>query len=97
MTGLSCGHRDQPADQRGLDRIDEHQGIADQETERADEVQTLVDTAVMIIAMVIPPLGSQCRHESLHRSPLYCLRHLRTGIRCKVCDDIIMTCCVNRS
>ena len=95
VTGLARGHRDQPADQRGLDRIDEHQGIADQEAERADEMQGLVDTAVMVVAMVIPSLRSQCRHESVHRSPLCRLRDLRTEIRCKTCDNIIMTCRVN--
>ena len=64
MTGLPRGHRDQPADQRGSHRIDEQQHIGDQEAERADEVQALVDAAVMIVAMVVPALGSQLLAES---------------------------------
>jgi hypothetical protein len=32
-------------------------------------VQTLVDTAMMVVAVVIPPLHSQCRQKALHRSP----------------------------
>ncbi|MGY4266828.1 hypothetical protein ACVJF2_005398 [Bradyrhizobium sp. USDA 4519] len=65
MTGLARGHRDQPADQRRHDRIEEQHHIGEQEAQRADEVQALVDPAVMVEAMVIPTLGTQLLQEIL--------------------------------
>jgi hypothetical protein len=65
MTGLAARHRDQPAYQRRNHGIDEQHHIGEHEADRADEVQALVDPAVVIVAMVIPALGSQFLQEVL--------------------------------
>ena len=92
VTGLARGHRDQPADQRRHRRIDEQHHIGEQEARRADEVQRLVDPAVVIITMVIPTLGTQFLQEILdHCSSPKFFRAEFTGIRCRPCDIMIMT------
>jgi len=68
MPGLARGHRNQPADQRGRQRIEKHHRVTDQETERADEVQALVDPAVVIVAVIIPALDAQLLQEVLDHS-----------------------------
>ena len=51
-------------------RIDKQQRIADEKAEGADKMQTLVDAAVMVVAVIVPALRSQRRHKALHHSPL---------------------------
>ena len=70
MPNLPRGHRDQPAHQSGSNRIDKQQRIPDEKAGGADKMQTLVDAAVMVVAVIIPPLRSQCRQKALHHSPL---------------------------
>jgi len=65
MAGLARGHRDQPADQRGYQRIEEHHDVADHETDGTDEVQALVDSAVVVVTVVVPALDAQLLHEAL--------------------------------
>src|SRR6267143_6870341 len=65
VTRLPGRHRDQPADQRGSNRINEQQWISDQKAGGTDKVQALVDAAVMVVAMVVPPLSSQLLAEIL--------------------------------
>src|SRR6202035_2587121 len=92
MPGLTRGHGDQPADQRGGHRIEEHQEIADHKADGADEVQALVDPAVMIIAMIVPALDAQLLTEVLDHALPQNNRSIRfTGIRCKRCDIIEMS------
>src|SRR5207249_4138394 len=92
VTGLTRGHRDQPADQRGHHRIEEDHRIAEQETRGADEVQRLIDAAVVVVAMVVPALGLQFLHEVLdHDSPPNSFGLMITGIRCPACDIIEMS------
>src|ERR1700730_14770876 len=91
VTGLPGGHRDQPADQSGGNRIDEQQSVGNQKAGGADEVEALVDTAVMVIAMIVPALPAQLFAKVLdHFFPQAC-RNLATAIRCKECDDIKVT------
>jgi hypothetical protein len=71
VTGLPRGHGDQPADERRYHRIDEQHRIGEQEARGADEVQRLVDAAVVVIAVVVPALGSQFLQKILdHSLPL---------------------------
>src|SRR5882757_6804694 len=92
MAGLARRHRDQPAEQRRHHRIDEYHHVGDQKTGSADEVQALVDAAVVIVAMVVPALGSQFLQEILdHFFSPKSVVILFTGIRCPPCDIIIMT------
>jgi hypothetical protein len=89
---LPGGHRNQPADQSGGNRIDEQQSIGDQKAGGADEVQALVDPAVMVVAMVIPALRAQLLAKVLYHFVPQACRNLATAIRCKQCDDIKVTC-----
>ncbi|MGY3469508.1 hypothetical protein ACVW0I_006379 [Bradyrhizobium sp. LM6.11] len=59
VTSLARGHRHQPADQRGDHGVDEQPDIGEQKAQRADEVQALIDAAVVIVAMVVPALDPQ--------------------------------------
>ncbi len=69
MTGLPGRHRNQPADQRRQRRVREHQRIGDEEADRADQVQGLVDPAVVIITMIVPSLQFEGLEEAFHQSP----------------------------
>ena len=68
MAALAGGHRDQPAEQSGERRIEEEDDVGGDEGHRADQVEGLVDAAVMIVAMIVPALepelGSECAHSS---------------------------------
>jgi hypothetical protein len=68
VAGLARGHRDQPADQRRHQRVEEHHDIADDEADGADEVQALVDPAVVIVAMVVPALDAKLLKEAFDHS-----------------------------
>jgi hypothetical protein len=56
MADLPAGHGEQPADQRRRRRACEHQHVRAEEASRADEMQRLIDPAVVVIAMIVPPL-----------------------------------------
>ncbi|MHC2594237.1 hypothetical protein ACVIG9_008293 [Bradyrhizobium ottawaense] len=93
VTGLARGHRDQPADQCGDDRVDEQPDIGEEKAQRADEVQALVDAAVVIVAMVVPALDPQLLEIILdHALPQNAFGYGITGIRCRPCDIIILSC-----
>ena len=66
VAGLAADHGHQPADQRGLRRIREHHHIGDDEADRAQEMQGLIDAAVMVVAMIVPSLSPQFRQKALH-------------------------------
>src|SRR5215468_9802156 len=92
MAGLARGHRDQPADQRGDQRIEEHHQIADHEADRADEVQALIDPAVVIVAVVVPALDAKLLKEAFdHFSPPKIGWGCDTSIRCMSYDIIKMS------
>ena len=59
MPGLARGHRDAPRDEGREGRIDEKEHVGDHEGQGADEVQRLVDPAVVVVAVVVPALGAQ--------------------------------------
>src|SRR6267142_506257 len=93
VTGLPRGHGDQPADERRYHGIDEQHRVSKQKARGADEVQRLVDTAVVIEAMVVPALGSQFLQEVLdHSLPPNAFGFVFTEIRCPACDIIMLTC-----
>ena len=64
---LPADHGDQPADQRGGHRIREHHDVGDEEADRAQQVQRLIDAAVVVVAMIVPSLCSQFRPKISHR------------------------------
>src|SRR5262245_60932990 len=66
---LPRGHAEEPGDQRGHRRIDEQQEVGEQETAGAEKMQRLVDAAVVVVAMVIPPLGCELLEETVHGRP----------------------------
>jgi hypothetical protein len=72
VAGLAGGHRHQPADQRRDGGVEEDQHVGAQEADRADEVQRLIDPAVVIVAMVVPALNFECVKEAAHRVPSRC-------------------------
>src|SRR6202451_2224056 len=69
MPGLPRGHGNEPAGKRGDRRVLENHHIREQKADRTDEVQRLIDPAVMIVAMVVPALRSQCFAKIVHWSP----------------------------
>jgi hypothetical protein len=54
MPGLARHHADEPADDPGRGRINEQQGISHEKAESADQVQCLVDPALMVVAVIVP-------------------------------------------
>ena len=71
VAGLPRRHRDAPGQDRGVSRIDEQQAVSDDEADRADQVQALIDAAVVVIAVVVPALRAQFLQEWLfHDAPV---------------------------
>jgi len=66
VTGLAADHGDQPADQGGLHRIKEHRNVGDDEADGAQQMQRLIDAAVVIVAMIVPALRLKFRQKTLH-------------------------------
>src|ERR1700733_8946144 len=66
VSGLPADHRYQPANERRGRRTLEDQAICCQKAERAQQVEGLINAAVMIVAVVVPPLDSQSFEKTLH-------------------------------
>jgi len=71
VAALPRHHRDAPADDGCECRVHEEQRVGDEEADRADEVQRLVDAALVIEAVVVPPLLREFAHEGLHGQPFW--------------------------
>jgi len=69
VAALPRHHRDAPADDGRQRRVHEQQHIGHEEAEGADEVQRLVDAALVIEAVVVPPLLRELAQEGLHGQP----------------------------
>ena len=67
---LPADHGDQPAKQCRHDRIGEQKHIAAKKSHGAYQMQRLVDSAVMVIAMIVPPLLLKCSPQATHRTSL---------------------------
>ena len=63
---LAARHRHQPRQQRGSSRIDEQQRIGADKADGAQQVQRLVDAAVVVVAVVVPPLDLEGAKEIVH-------------------------------
>ncbi len=63
---LARDHGDEPGDERRGDRVREQQDVGDEEADCTDEVQRLVDAAVVVVPMIIPALGLQLFPKTLH-------------------------------
>lgn len=70
VAGLPRDHADAPADQHARHRVKEHQDIGDEETDRADEMQALVDPALMVEPMIIPALAPEFLHDAVEHAAL---------------------------
>src|SRR5689334_21628642 len=71
MPGLPAGHRDQPADQSADCRALEHDNVRRQKADRAQKMQRLIDPAVVVVAMIVPPLRLQSLQKAFHGFPLF--------------------------
>jgi len=67
VSGLAGDHRNQPANQRRRSRVPEDQRVGGQKAQGADQMQGLVNAAVMVVAMIVPALQFQCAQEAIHR------------------------------
>jgi hypothetical protein len=67
VSGLTADHGDEPADQGGHHRVLEHHHVGDDETQCAQEMQGLIDAAVVVETMIVPTLGPQFCQKALHR------------------------------
>ncbi|WP_382327129.1 hypothetical protein ACFJGX_22740 [Hydrogenophaga sp. UC242_50] len=66
MAGLAAGHGHEPGDQRRQHGVGPQQGISHHEAHGADEVQRLVDAAVVVIAVVVPALDFKGLEKIVH-------------------------------
>src|ERR1700728_908269 len=66
MTGLAADHGYQPTDQRRLHRIEKHRDVRNDEADRTQEVQGLIDAAVVVVTMIVPALSFEFRQKALH-------------------------------
>jgi len=77
MSRLATDHGNQPRNQGGSGGVLEDGDIGGQEAYRAEKVQRLVDTAVVIVAMVVPTLDFESSQEALHGVLLGCVGERR--------------------
>ena len=56
VAGLAADHSDQPAKERGSCRVLKDQHVRAEKADRTQEVEGLVDTAVVVKAVIVPPL-----------------------------------------
>jgi len=63
---LAAHHGAQPGHVGGVGRIGEQHDVGDQEADRAQQMQRLVDAAVVVVTMVVPALYFQGLQEALH-------------------------------
>ena len=70
VTGLPADHGHEPADQRGFRGVGKRGHVGRDEADRTQEVQGLIDAAVMVVTMIVPSLGAQFRQKTLHRGSL---------------------------
>jgi len=70
VAALAAHHRHQPGDQRGCSGVEKQQHVGRQEGESTQQVQRLVDPAVMVVAVVVPALCPQCIQEVVHEVSL---------------------------
>ena len=66
MTDLTRSHRHQPRNQRGDYRVDKQKYISHQKRHSADQMQKLVDAAMVVIAVVVPTLGGDGLEKGMH-------------------------------
>src|SRR6202789_3494290 len=66
MAGLAADHGYEPTDQRRLHRIEEHGDISDDEADGTQEVQGLIDAAVVVVTVIVPALSHEFRQKTLH-------------------------------
>jgi len=69
MTGLPRSHRNQPGNQRSPGGVDEQHHISHQKTHGTQKMQGLIDSAMVVIAVVIPALNLQGIQKIFHRQP----------------------------
>src|SRR5262249_32891962 len=81
VTDLPDAHCERPSEQRRCHRVAEQQCVGHQETARANQVQRLVDTTVVIVTMVIPTLFFELSEERGHGPSLKCDRITRVRQR----------------
>ena len=68
VTGLPRQHR-KPADEAGERRIRKEQAVADEKDQCADQMQRLIDPALMVVAIIVPALRAQHVGEAAHTNP----------------------------
>src|SRR5208282_3619278 len=70
VSELPTKHGDEPANQRRHDRIGKQEHIAAKKSQRAYQMQRLVDAAVVVITMIVPALLLQSSPHATHRTSL---------------------------
>jgi len=66
VPGLAADHRHRPGQQGGPGRVHRQQPVGHQKADGAEQVQALVDAAVVVVAVVVPALDPQLFKESIH-------------------------------
>ena len=69
VTGLSGGHGDHPGQQRGHGRIDPQHAVSHHKSHGTEQVQGLVDAAVVVVTVIVPTLNFQSFQEIFHKNP----------------------------
>ena len=66
VTGLAAGHRHRPCEQGGPCWLNEQQDVRDNKNDCAQQMQTLVNTAVMVVTVVVPTLRLELLQIAVH-------------------------------
>jgi len=63
---LPADHGDEPADQSGCHGIREHHDVGNEKADGAQQVQGLIDSALVVVTVIVPSLSSQFFPKILH-------------------------------
>ncbi len=70
VAGQTRCHRHTPGENGGQGRVDEQQAIGHDEAHRTQQVQGLIDAAVVVVAGVVPALDGEFLQKAFQGSPL---------------------------
>jgi len=66
MTRLPAGHRDAPGQQRCVGGVHEQKGIGRDKAQCAEQMQALIDSAMMVIAVIVPAKNGERFKKLFH-------------------------------
>jgi len=86
MSRLAAGHRDTPGQQGGIGGVNEQQTVGGHKAQGTEEVQALVDPAMVVVAVIVPAQDFERLEKLFHGGPV---KKGDSAILALVCDVLV--------